>query len=691
MVFTRTQKRKIDDLQQTNAIDENLEVQDDFSNVRLTKKKRIPTKKSVKKTQEACIQTDVDTGVDADVEDSTDDSFINDNDDNDNTDTNTDEEEAKQSTDKTTDGSTDKTTDGSTDKTTDGSTDNCEELDRILYDSDNSQDETEEQSKINYIGSVLVDTIQNVLKQVIKVDNQSDVEPSVKERDEYDKYIKNINSIYEGKFFERVSIDEKKRTLKENVSIEHVAKLNEQLDLIREKYKSGAPSVVDVLNMDVDVIQKQKLLENIYKFTNSEMLTNEYTSTLKSINDKIKQFQNTELLELERKILATSDDLQYSDNYREKILRSEMSFDNKVIAYKRLEVMDSFETTDTSEYAKYKSWMDIMLSIPYNKIVGDTFSTDINLSKQIIKNVREVLDKRLSFLERAKDQIINIVTQTSRNPDFTVNAIGLYGPKGTGKTNLVKSISEALGRPYKTISLGGESDSSLLTGHGFTYVGSCPGRIIEILRETKCTNPIILFDELDKVSETHHGKEIIGNLIHMTDSSTNNKYNYDKYFSGLEFDLSKVLFVFTYNDESKVDPILADRLFKIKVDNYSIKEKLEITKTHLIKSILDQYCFSNDDMQFDENAINYIVELSKSDQGMRDIKRKFEIIVSRVNTLMLTDPDTDIVRLQYKSLYKYFNNVSKPVKILREHIDTLLLDSVSNDTNSDNPPFGMYI
>ena len=683
MVFTRTQKRKIDDLQQTNAIDENLEVQDDFSNVRLTKKKRIPTKKSVKKTQEACIQTDVDTGVDADVEDSTDDSFINDNDDNidndnddnDNTDTNTDEEEAKQST----------------DKTTDGSTDNCEELDRILYDSDNSQDETEEQSKINYIGSVLVDTIQNVLKQVIKVDNQSDVEPSVKERDEYDKYIKNINSIYEGKFFERVSIDEKKRTLKENVSIEHVAKLNEQLDLIREKYKSGAPSVVDVLNMDVDVIQKQKLLENIYKFTNSEMLTNEYTSTLKSINDKIKQFQNTELLELERKILATSDDLQYSDNYREKILRSEMSFDNKVIAYKRLEVMDSFETTDTSEYAKYKSWMDIMLSIPYNKIVGDTFSTDINLSKQIIKNVREVLDKRLSFLERAKDQIINIVTQTSRNPDFTVNAIGLYGPKGTGKTNLVKSISEALGRPYKTISLGGESDSSLLTGHGFTYVGSCPGRIIEILRETKCTNPIILFDELDKVSETHHGKEIIGNLIHMTDSSTNNKYNYDKYFSGLEFDLSKVLFVFTYNDESKVDPILADRLFKIKVDNYSIKEKLEITKTHLIKSILDQYCFSNDDMQFDENAINYIVELSKSDQGMRDIKRKFEIIVSRVNTLMLTDPDTDIVRLQYKSLYKYFNNVSKPVKILREHIDTLLLDSVSNDTNSDNPPFGMYI
>lgn len=676
MVFTRTQKRKIDDLQQSNGISENLEVQDDFSNVRLTKKKR--TKKLIEKTQEACVQTDTDADADADIEDCTDDSFINDKSETSETSENTNTEDEQ-------DGEQNQVTDQATDQ----ATDDCEELDIILEDSDSSQYETEEQSKMNYIGSVLVDTIQNVLKQVIKVDDQSNV--YVKERDEYDKYLKNIDSIYEGKFFERVSIDKKKKTLKENVSIEHITKLNEQLDLIREKYKSDVPSVVDVLNMDVDVIQKQKLLENIYKFTNSEILTHEYTSTLKSINDKIKQFQNTELLELERKILATSDDLQYSDNYREKILRSEMSFNNKVISYKRLEVMDSFEATDTSEYAKYKAWMDIMLSIPYNKMVGNTFSTDINSSKRIVKNVREVLDKRLSFLERAKDQIINIVTQTSRNPNFTVNAIGLYGPKGTGKTNLVKSISEALGRPYRTISLGGESDSSLLTGHGFTYVGSCPGRIIEILRETKCTNPIILFDELDKVSETHHGKEIIGNLIHMTDSSTNNKYNYDKYLSGLEFDLSKVLFIFTYNDESKVDPILADRLFKIQVDNYSIKEKLEITKTHLIKSILDQYCFSNDDIQFDDNALNYIVESSKSDQGMRDIKRKFEIIVSRVNTLMLTDPDTDIVRLQYKSLYKYFNNVSKPVKILREHIDTLLLDSISNDTNADNPPFGMYI
>jgi ATP-dependent Lon protease len=294
-------------------------------------------------------------------------------------------------------------------------------------------------------------------------------------------------------------------------------------------------------------------------------------------------------------------------------------------------------------------------------------------------------------LEKAKDQVINITTQIIRNPNFAINAIGLYGPKGVGKTCLVKSISEALGRPYRSISLGGESESSLLSGHGFTYVGSCPGRIIEILRETKCMNPIILFDELDKVSETHQGKEIIGSLIHLTDSSSNNKYNYDKYFAGVEFDLSKVLFIFTYNDASKIDPILADRLLKIRIDNYSLNEKMEITNKHLISSILNQYCFTKDDIVFEDDAIKYIVETSQSEQGMRDIKRKFEIIISRVNTLLLTDPENNIVKLKYKELYNYYKQQISPVKILKQHVDTLLTDSVCLDSTSDQVPFGMYI
>jgi ATP-dependent Lon protease len=152
-----------------------------------------------------------------------------------------------------------------------------------------------------------------------------------------------------------------------------------------------------------------------------------------------------------------------------------------------------------------------------------------------------------------------------------------------------------------------------------------------------------------------------------------------------------VLFIFTYNDPTKVDPILADRLFKISVDNYSTKEKLEITKTHLIKSVLDQYHFDDNNILFDEDTINYIVTSSKSDQGMRDIKRKFETITSRVNTLMLTDPQDEIVKLKYKSLYPYYKSEHRPLVILKEHVDVFLSDSASSDIKTDEPPFGMYI
>ncbi|NDC96090.1 AAA family ATPase [bacterium] len=377
--------------------------------------------------------------------------------------------------------------------------------------------------------------------------------------------------------------------------------------------------------------------------------------------------------------------LQYNDNYKEKILSSEMSFNNKVIAYKRLELMQSYKDSDSSEYAKHKAWMDTLLSIPFNnQLHSEQLHPDLT---EFIKGVRNTLDKHLSFLEKPKDQIINIVAQQLRNPNTTINAIGLYGVKGIGKTKITQSIAEALGRPYRAISLGGESDSSILAGHHFTYIGSTPGRIIEILKETQCTNPIVLFDELDKVSNTHHGKEIIGSLIHLTDTSTNNKYKGDRYFSGIEFDLSKVLFIFTYNDPSKVDKILADRLFKIKINNYSYLEKLEITKKHLINNVLLEFNFCPNDIQFTEDTISYIVKSSQDDEGMRDIKRKFEVIVSRINTLLYTQNAQDIVRLKYKELKSFYTTL--PVTVQQTHIDTFLCDmEISEDKIV---PFGMYV
>jgi ATP-dependent Lon protease len=410
---------------------------------------------------------------------------------------------------------------------------------------------------------------------------------------------------------------------------------------------------------------------------------------MKYLTTNILNNNEPELLKLEEEILKNT--LNKTDTYRIKILKSKMSFENKIIAYKKLEIMETYEETDASEYSKYKSWMDLLLSIPFG-VYNDipiTMNSNLDDIKNYIKNIRNVLDNKLSFLEKPKDQIINIVTQMIRNPDTNINAIGLSGVAGVGKSSVAESIAKALNRPFKMISLGGESDASNLTGHNFTYVGSSAGALINAVIDTRSMSPVFLLDELDKISETPQGKEIIGTLIHLTDSTTNKKYSNDKYFSGIEFDLSKVLFIFTYNDASKVNRILADRLLKINIDNYNFKEKVEITTKHIINYMLQKFNFTKENISFTKEAIEYIVKQDNVQTGMRNIKTKIKIIISRINNLLLTNEDDNIIKLKYKTLYSSYKSL--PVVIPKEHIDIFLSESIDLKTGSlDLPPQFMY-
>lgn len=542
------------------------------------------------------------------------------------------------------------------------------------------------------IQEIIRESIKQLLKKYSNEDKEFIKDVSNEDTDDpYEKFNELVESIYDGEFFERTPLENRKKRVRQEFTKEQIMEMSKELEEINKTYKNSSPSIIDILKMNTPVKQKQKLLEKVHQLVNSETLSHEYNANIKFLNSNINSINDVELLELEQKIMENAVN-NVSDSYKYKILKSKMSFENKVIAYKKLEIMETYEDNDTSEYAKYKTWMDTLLSVPFGickDIPVDINSTEDDLRKYV-KSVRSTLDEKLSFLEKPKDQIINIITQMIRNSDTNINAIGLHGPKGVGKSSIVASIAEALGRPYAMISLGGESDASTLTGHGFTYVGSSAGRIIDILKTTKTMNPIVLVDELDKVSQTHHGKEIIGTLIHLTDSTTNNKYNYDKYFSGIEFDLSKVLFIFTYNDASKVDRILADRLYKIKVDNYTPPEKLEITNKHIIKTELDKFKFNdNESLKFSEEAIKYLVESSNKDEGMRDIKTKFNIIMSRINTLLLTNPEDNVVNLKYKKLYPFYRSL--PAVIPKEHIDILLGESIENDSKDDNPNPFMYM
>ena len=233
--------------------------------------------------------------------------------------------------------------------------------------------------------------------------------------------------------------------------------------------------------------------------------------------------------------------------------------------------------------------------------------------------------------------------QLITNPKSIGSAIAIHGPPGTGKTSLVKDgISKILNRPFAFIALGGATDSSFLEGHGYTYEGSTWGKIVQILIDTKCMNPIIYFDELDKISDTPKGEEITGILTHLTDTTQNTQFH-DKYFAELDFDLSKCTFIFSYNDESKVNPILKDRMYRIQTKGYNQKQKTVIANIYLLPKIREQVKFKSEDIIIPEQTIHYIIEnhCNKED-GVRNLKRCLEIVYTKLNLYRLMRPDSNL-------------------------------------------------
>ena len=217
--------------------------------------------------------------------------------------------------------------------------------------------------------------------------------------------------------------------------------------------------------------------------------------------------------------------------------------------------------------------------------------------------------------------------------DFTV----------THNTSLVKEgISKILNREFAFVPLGGATDSSYLEGHSYTYEGSTWGKIVDILIRSKSMNPVIYFDELDKISETPKGEEIIGILTHLTDTSQNSQFH-DKYFAEIDFDLSKCLFIFSYNDPYKVNPILLDRMYKIKTTGYQVKDKIVIAKQYLIPKIRYEVNFKEGDIIIPDSTLNYIIDTyTEKEDGVRNLKRCIEIIYKKLNLYRLVKPGTTL-------------------------------------------------
>ena len=192
------------------------------------------------------------------------------------------------------------------------------------------------------------------------------------------------------------------------------------------------------------------------------------------------------------------------------------------------------------------------------------------------------------------------------------------------------------------------------------------GKIVQILLDSKCMNPVIYFDELDKISDTPKGEEIAGILTHLTDTSQNSQFH-DKYFSEVDFDLSKCLFIFSYNDENKVNPILRDRMYRIQTKGYDIKEKIVISDSHVLPKIREQVKFSQEDVIIPEESIRHVVSnYCDKEDGVRNLKRCLEIIHTKLNLYRLMKPGTNLFKKEMTL------DVSFPLTVTTEVVDKLL-------------------
>jgi ATP-dependent Lon protease len=473
---------------------------------------------------------------------------------------------------------------------------------------------------------------------------------------------------------------EKETIVKENVS-EIKTSDNEalaQLKLLLEKNPKdkSIKKCIEVYEKDLKTQkQKQEKREKKYKDRNMRIfhriikdknVTNDF-----SFYDKLEIDEQKKIIKELREINKIT---RIEKPYRMTLLESQIPVQFKAAAMKKINSLRYMEP-GSGEFYKIKNWVDTFMRIPFGKHEGLPISIEDGVEKchDFMENAQKTLDAAVYGLNDAKMQIMQMLGQLLTNPKAIGTAIAIHGPPGTGKTSLVKEgISKILNRPFAFIALGGATDSSFLEGHGYTYEGSTWGKIVQILIDSKCMNPVIYFDELDKISDTPRGEEIAGILTHLTDTSQNSQFH-DKYFAEINFDLSKCLFIFSYNDESKVNPILKDRMYRIKTKGYNQKEKTNISKSYLLPRICEQVRFTNSEIIIPEQTVHYLIDnhCNKED-GVRNLKRCLEIIHTKLNLYRLMKPGSNLFE-QDMSL-----KVEFPFTITKDVVDKLIKKESEN-------------
>ena len=396
-------------------------------------------------------------------------------------------------------------------------------------------------------------------------------------------------------------------------------------------------------NLNLDVKAKQELLEirNLQeralatlKYMNVELQKLELKNDIQSkVRSDMDQQQREYFLHQQMKTIQEElGGVSYDEEIQEMQSRAKKKKWNKKIGEhfeKELSKMQRMNP-QVAEYSIQRNYLDLFLDLPWDEFSKDKFD---------LKRAQKILDRDHYGLEDVKRRIIEYLAVLKLRNDMKSPILCLYGPPGVGKTSLGKSVAEALGREYVRISLGGLRDEAEIRGHRKTYIGAMPGRIVQSLKKAGKSNPVFILDEIDKLSSSHQGDPSSA-MLEVLDPEQNNEF-YDNFLE-MGYDLSKVMFIATANNLSTIQPALRDRMEIINVTGYTIEEKVEIARRHLLPKQLKEHGLETKHLKIGKPQLEKIVEGYTRESGVRSLEKQIAKMVRYAAKSIATEEEYEV-------------------------------------------------
>jgi ATP-dependent Lon protease len=398
-------------------------------------------------------------------------------------------------------------------------------------------------------------------------------------------------------------------------------------------------------NMNADMADKQQLLQTASLRDRINMVLEHLTLDLQMLElknqiqtkvrvDLDKQqrdyFLNQQLKTIQEELGGTSPDLEI-ENLRQRALKKKWDKEVKSHFAKELEKLTRTNPA-AADYSVQINYLELLLDLPWNEFTKDNFD---------LKRAQKVLDKDHFGLDKVKQRIIEYLAVLKLKHNMKAPILCLVGPPGVGKTSLGKSIAKALGRKYVRMALGGVRDEAEIRGHRKTYIGAMPGRIIQSVKKAGAANPVFILDEIDKVSTDFRGDPSSA-LLEVLDPEQNSTF-YDNYVE-MDFDLSNVMFIATANSLSSIQPALLDRMEIIEVNGYTVEEKIEIAKRHLLPKQREAHGLTAKDVVIKGDVVEKLIEDYTRESGVRALEKRIGSVIRGVaKNIAMEEPYTPLV------------------------------------------------